>query len=307
MDDNKTYSIIITFLIIAFLHLLVRLFTGKPVSSIYKGEDGRYSLSIFQTYLWTIVVLGSFIYIYVLGICTCQNSNDCTVGSLLSRINIPVQLYILMGIAVFTTISAKVITKSNIENNNLNKTYSQTSKFSDLISNDTGKTELSKIQELFWNIIIAAFYLIEILVMKPKFDGIGAIDLPSISSGLLALLGIGNGFYLGDKYFFTNLPKLFSLSPDKVKAGEKVTINGSNFSSDKSAFDIIITEQASNKEYKLPLDSINDPVKENERIITIPPKDFDGNDWQGKTYIIRLRIGENIIKNDDQMKLVINA
>lgn len=138
-----------------------------------------FSLGKTQMAFWTIIILSTFLALYIDG------GNAASVPELT---NVSV---ILLGISVGTTAVGKVIDegqKDTVRHQN------QPSKglIIDILSDQKG-VSIHRLQNVIWNLIVAGIYLTYVFSEK-KFPG-----HEIISDQLLALMGISTGAYLGIK------------------------------------------------------------------------------------------------------------
>ncbi len=156
--------------------------------SFFQSPDGIYSVSRFQVWLWTIVILFSYGYLF------------------LSRgvaPDFPDSIWALLGISVAsigtaTTIAVKtlpVVTpeeKEGEENRAAERKGKQKPKQSPLVSmlSEDGKPSIMRLQMFAWTIATVVFF-----VSYLKTRG----ELWDVPSNLLILMGISHGGYLVDK------------------------------------------------------------------------------------------------------------
>jgi hypothetical protein len=138
-----------------------------------------FSLAKTQLTFWTIIILSSFLSLYI------HNEKSSLVPELTN-----VSL-ILLGISVGTTTLGKVIDESQKDNfrhqNNLSKGL-----LIDILSDEKG-VSVHRLQNVIWNIIVGFIYI------RFVFVEINFPDEKIISDQLLALMGISSAAYLGIK------------------------------------------------------------------------------------------------------------
>ena len=222
---------------ILFLLLIPLLFIGllgaiyrwgsqkKPISAIWIGYDGATSTSKLQFFLWTMVVLYAYI---IIVIDAYYNHNIVSIG-----LTIPQNLILAMGLSATTMLAAKGISSDYADTEKIDK--SDTSK-GGLFFDDDGYPDLAKIQLMAWT-----FVGIGIFLLKTLNDVVGSTgsmaQLPDIDGTLLALMGIGQGSYIGKKIITKDdqsAPSLDSISKSKGTLDEEITVAGTNFG-DKSS------------------------------------------------------------------------
>jgi hypothetical protein len=194
-----------------------------------RGEDGRLSTSKFQFFLWTGVVI--FVWVAIFVAQAIPGALACTTSS---NPAIPANVLLAMGFSVITLATAKGVTSAYVYAGRTAKGSNNPWSWSDLVCGDDGsRPDLSKIQMLAWTIIAAASYLYTSLARVAVYThGTSPgppCGLPDIDPALMALMGIGQGAYLGTKIVQTATVILRSLSKPQTYAGDTVTINGSGF------------------------------------------------------------------------------
>jgi len=186
-------------------------------------ETNTYSLSRFQAFAWTIVLLGSYFYI---AICT---------GLILRDGIIPdfnPSLIGLMSISYTGLISSHFLGKKNPKN----EITDQPPELSNLFSSG-GIVDISRLQLLFFTLVAIGVYIYN-LAIDNTLNG-----LPDIPPTLHGLLLTSQGSYIGGKLFGDKIavnrifPNIFSLTDKEVEFnmvgggfvdGIKVMLEGSD-------------------------------------------------------------------------------
>ena len=154
---------------------------------IVTTEDEKYSLSRFQMYLWTVLVLIGF---------------SAVAFAKLEFPNIPQNLYILMGINLAAAVTSTAI--HTVKTQPISTSVSTMPALNSLPnfvsdiffeSGNKASVDLPRTQIFLWTIVIA------IIFVSMVINGfvVSSPSLPDVPSGLLALMGISNGAYLGAK------------------------------------------------------------------------------------------------------------
>jgi hypothetical protein len=174
-----------------------------PVMTIIASKDGHGSLSTFQIIMWSFVVGASAVYVMVLS----GNLIEITEGTL-----------VLLGISGIATLGNKLHPRTGQEpassvtgsapkaakappDGDCVPTAPRKPLWSDLVVNpDDNEIEPSRVQMLFFTVIVALFVALRVLTSG---------KIPDIPVGYLALMGISNGVYLTAKFI-----------PEKRPAGE---------------------------------------------------------------------------------------
>ena len=234
--------------------------TGRwagPIGLI-NGSDNRLSTSKFQFFLWTAVGIFSLVaaWVYVWG----------TV-----QLEAPPNLMLAMGYTVVTLAAAKGITTSYIATGRIvskDTTGSRRPALQDLVTDDDGTPDLSKIQMLSWTFIAVAAYL-GAIVAALQLAG-GWKGMPDINQQFMVLMGIGQGAYLGMKIVQSDKMKIFNVTPPQGAVGSKVTINGDSFGTKKGSvvFGNVAAVVA------------DGDWKDNAVQFTVPAKKADGTDFK---------------------------
>jgi len=115
---------------------------------IIRGADQRWSTSKLQFFLWTIVALFSYASIYA-----------ARIGARhLEPLDVPANLLLAMGFSATTAVAAKGITVSQI-NGGASRQPADNPDLGDLVNDDGGAIDLTKVQMLGWTVI--AFVLVQ--------------------------------------------------------------------------------------------------------------------------------------------------
>jgi len=150
----------------------------KLFDLIVTSEDNRYSLSRFQIYVWTVWVVIAFAQVAF---------------ATLTFPIVPENLAILMAINGTTTVISTALT--DIEKLKFAKPAEQPVFFSDIFLDPSGTLDLPRAQMFIWTIVI----LVTHMVIFWKGYLAGRPSLPEVSGGMLILMGVSQGIYLGVK------------------------------------------------------------------------------------------------------------
>jgi hypothetical protein len=144
---------------------------------IVTSEDNRWSLSRFQIYIWTVWVVIAFAQVAF---------------ATFSFPIIPENLAILMGINGTTAVLSTAITDpqkhAKVDNPNF---------FKDIFLDAEGTLDLPRTQMFIWTLVIFAIHII--IFWKGYLSSNSKPTIPEVSGGLLILMGVSNGAYLGVK------------------------------------------------------------------------------------------------------------
>lgn len=208
--------------ILFILLIILKYILGVDIKKLAEGADKRLSLSKFQFVLWFVVLLYSYIVVYIVR----YQAGDA------SPINqIPPNLLILTGASAGTMLAAKGITSSYVQNGSISKTPATKSIVSDLVNDDDNYSDLSKIQMLSWTFVAIGIYLLSALPASVANYKDGLID---IDTSLMVLMGLSQGTYLGKKLISTTTPILNAVIPSDGVSGDTVILSGTNLGSSQN-------------------------------------------------------------------------
>jgi hypothetical protein len=182
--------------VIAMLYLIGGLYGGawNPMKLV-EGSDGRPSSSKFQWLFWTVIVLFSYVVLYV---------TRARFGYDEGMAEIPTNVLYAMGFSAMTLTAAKGVTVGYVNSGRLTKTEAATREdrsISRLLTDDEGYPDLTKIQMMAWTLLTGAIYLTR--VMQLTYANIhrdaDLLQMPDIDKSLMLLMGLGQGTYLGKK------------------------------------------------------------------------------------------------------------
>jgi hypothetical protein len=161
-------------------------FVGIGLTWFCRGKDKTISLTNVQLILWTGVILGSYVGLAALK------------GGFLG--NISTDLLALMGISAGSYVTAASTRAVQDKGTTIDQSLHHTK---GLLSSESNPDQLSipKLQVFFWTLVALLIY---ILVAAHNFQT-GVASLPDPGSGLVALMGISHGAYLGNK--FSDIPR----------------------------------------------------------------------------------------------------
>jgi hypothetical protein len=208
------------------------------LAEIVEGADERASTSKLQFHIWTAVAAFAFL---VVEISRAFRGFLATAGwsmFLQPLPDIPYNLLVATGLSATTLVAAKAITTSKAASGEeVKKTATEapkTSGWGAIFSDDSGFLDLSKIQLMLWTCIGVGVYLLKLMAevsfKGPNPDGnLEPPKLPDIDPVLMVLMGVGQAAYLGKKLTTSTTPGLSSLSTERARVGEAVTVSGTGF------------------------------------------------------------------------------
>ncbi len=157
-----------------------------------EGADGRASTSKLQFTLWTVVVLYSYIGLWIA---------RAHLGHAEALSDIPRNVLIALGLSVTTATAAKGITVSYMDNSKLVKDANAVANkklgWGAVFTDDGGIPDLSKIQLITWKLVAIFIYLLMVLgLLGTKVTDPTKLALPDIDTSLMVLMGLSGGAYL---------------------------------------------------------------------------------------------------------------
>lgn len=203
--------------------LVLHLIDGAKGYGVFRpliGADRRFSTSLTQLGLWTLLITTSFGWLLIKAGLT-----DVSVDTLLpsSRWD---QYLLLLGGPFAAAVLAKGIVTYKVSQGTLQKTEPAATELRQVAADDGGGTDLVDAQYLLFNLVAQVYFVIA-LVQK----GV----LPEMPSTLLAMTSLTAATYVGSKAARANAPVITSISPKTVSVGTEVTVLGSNFDPSGSA------------------------------------------------------------------------
>lgn len=195
---------------------------------IIRDKDWYPSLSIFQFFIWTFVVLFAFFGIYLFRVFS-GITDPPTISDM------PESLLILMGISFVVPVTSSGLSSIKYVSSVLGGPKPPKDKlpgYSTML-NENGKPTLTRFQMFSWTWISIAIYLVILssAVSEVVNNEISAKDLtlPDIDPALVVLMGISQGAYLGGKITMKQKLEIIEVFPKKEKIDSRITISGTNF------------------------------------------------------------------------------
>jgi IPT/TIG domain len=177
------------------------------------GKDGRLSTSQAIAGVWTLVV----VYVLLALLIVWPDDWDAALknlqGPYLALLGGPVAAVVLSGTIVSGRIKRETLQKGKGDG---------IPRLSDLVSDDSGSTDLFDLQYVLFNVIAMAYVL-------TAFSKATLAGFPDVPTTLWLLTGGPAAVYVSNKAFGTNAPAIFSVDPARARKGEKITVYGQNF------------------------------------------------------------------------------
>lgn len=206
---------------VALFLLLAGLFGGS-VKALVVGADGRPSTSKLQLTVWTMVIAFAYAAVF---------TARAMKGSYQPISDIPANVLLVLGFSATTMATAKGITVTYVNDGKVDKSSGPAQGLGALVRDDSGSTDLSKVQMLTWTGIAAVLYLyiVSRRIHATIAGGATTQGLPDIDGALMVLMGLSQGAYLGKKLVTTSTPRLTGLVPSSAAPGASVTLTGAGF------------------------------------------------------------------------------
>ncbi|SEO59616.1 hypothetical protein [Nitrosovibrio sp. Nv6] len=182
---------------VVLLWTIAYVFTKGHPADLYLGRDNRYSSSKFQTVLWFWLVISAYIAIV--------SHRILAAGwSYVGGVDIPPHLLILSGISVLTFTAAKAITAGKVERAASEgktdvKTSADIPQATDLICDDSRRTDLGDFQMVVITILAVIIYAISAVEFMEQIEFRRVVTMPDVDATLLSIFGLGQAAYLGKK------------------------------------------------------------------------------------------------------------
>ena len=179
------------------------------------GTDGRTSTSKTQAGLWTVVLAWGIA--FLLGRKLFENQALSTV--------LPQdtwdQYLVVLGGPFAAAVLAKGIVTYQLSNGTLTKTTvaPDAATINQVLQNDANETDLVDSQYFLFNLVAIAYFIVQI-ARNPV--------LPTMPAVLLAATSGAAALYVGNKAASSNKPVISSVTPRSARAGDEITITGSN-------------------------------------------------------------------------------
>jgi hypothetical protein len=225
------------------------------ITTVILGEDKRTSTSKTFVLMWTLLVAWALVTLLLAG--EFQPLRDCVaaaataqtppapacpsdgIGALqlawqhLLKNGLDNAYLVLLGIPAGAAIAAKAVTQSKSDSGAIppvpltadDKKLS--ARVMQIFSADNGSTDIADFQYAIFNLILAGFFVAEML----RLSGAG---LPHLPDTLLGLTTVSAALYVGKKIATRNQPTIAAVFPSFLKPGSSITITGSGLTKDVS-------------------------------------------------------------------------
>lgn len=204
--------------------------------NIIRGDDWYPSLSLFQFFLWTVVILFSFIFLTIIRI---DHHLLPSLSAFVSTPTIPSTLLVLMGISVTTPIVSTALSSNKYS---IGSSFDPPDRLPGLgtMLQEGCKPSLTRFQMFAWTLIsIAIFFGSTYVTIADNLDNVTNLSLPNVDPTLLVLMGISQIAYIGGKAVSRN-PGVTSIYPrviavkdlKRIDRSQLISIFGSGFGID---------------------------------------------------------------------------
>jgi hypothetical protein len=192
---------------------------------LYVGADGRWSTSKIQPLLWTYAVLFGLLSLFLAD----EFGYTLTAGSF-SKISFEGEYLLLLGGPFAAAVLAKGIVTNKVENGDLTKTTAAddrapTAGVQDIISDDSGNTDLVDLQYFLFNLVALTFFF---ATFVPHL----ADGFPNLPDFLVALTSASALTYVTKKAVEKQSPQITNVIPSTVMPGDTITIRGHYLATD---------------------------------------------------------------------------
>src|SRR5438876_1352645 len=185
---------LLTWIAILLLLFVLSLVIGHGTTNKWNGllvdERNKISLSRFQMVFWLLIVLSAFLAIAMI------NMRINALNAL--AINVPVELWALMGISMTSLIGSPLAlsTKRNqVVSNDTRYAACWPDMLMGEVAANEGRLDVGKVQMFYFTIILAVAYIGALAIMFLNSSK-AITGFPTLNDELIALLGISHAGYL---------------------------------------------------------------------------------------------------------------
>ena len=202
--------VVIITIICCALWIIHRGGLSRGFFEMIKDKNYRPSLSLFQFFLWTLVISFGFLSIYFIRII--EGAYDSPILG-----ELPVSILVLMGISTAVPVIRQRMTSNMppiVPTLKKSEQKSALQEFSSILQ-ETGKPTLPRFQMFIWTFIGIIIYLtilfssvndltntpIDELENQCKDNRYDCLRFPDIDPSLIVLMGLSQGAYLGGEFY----------------------------------------------------------------------------------------------------------
>lgn len=194
---------------------------------IIRGDDWYPSLSLFQLFLWTVIIVFSFLFMSIIMF---QHGIMPPVNSL----NTPMIL-LLLGISVTSPIIGNAISSAKYASSNPYEPPENPPGFSTMLE-EGKKPSITRFQMFVWTWISIIIFLISVVnTINANWNSITQLGVPDMNPVLVVLMGISQAAYLGGKGTSKTpnigwiYPQVLKVDQISTNVGQLVSIFGNGF------------------------------------------------------------------------------
>jgi hypothetical protein len=230
------------------IEVMARLAHTSFVATVVLGTDKRTSTSKTFVFMWTLIVAWALAALLLAGefvpghSCVTAAQNPCSgdpIGLLQLGWNkfltsgLDASYLVLLGIPAAAAIGAKAVTQSKVDAGTMpvvpleasDRTLS--ARVTQIFSADDGSTDVADLQYVIFNLILASYFVVEML----RVTGTG---LPHLPETLLGLTSVSAALYVGKKAATRTQPTISAVFPAFLVDGATITITGNGLTKDLS-------------------------------------------------------------------------
>ena len=223
LKDFDPFLVSLAFL--AALWLVYSLWTRQPrIWHVAVGADGQYSTSKFQVFVWTVIVVFSFVAMFWARWRVDRSDEQLS--------DIPANVLLALGFVLVSGVASYSITSTKVaEGQDIKLTAGAgPPRFASLVEEDRGVPSLHKIQLLAWTAVALASFLLATAAAVRATGPTGDLPpLPDIDAALMVLMGLGQGVYLGRKLVVKQSTGITHLDKTSAAPGDEVVAFGAGF------------------------------------------------------------------------------
>jgi hypothetical protein len=244
--SNPVHRIIVSFVIAIVLIIVITVAVWRIISKLRKNtspinsskfwdiirsNDMDPSLSVFQFFLWTIVLMFVLITVYLIRIF--GGVTEAIPGSP------PFALLALTGISFVTPFGSSLISSlsypkaDTVIQETLEGDQNLRPPLGEMLR-EFGKPSLSRFQMFGWTWISIVIYLsVYGAEISRDYNYVSNLTIPDVFPILVVLMGLSQAVFLGAKANVTNQIEITKVFPLEVKEGDNLSIFGLNFGDDR--------------------------------------------------------------------------
>ena len=218
---------------------------GKSLlGTVIIGEDGRTSTSKTFVLMWTLLVGWALVALVIAGellaIHDCVGNNDCAkdaIGFLqlgwrsFLKSGLDASYLVLLGIPAAAAVAGKAVTESKVASGAIspavvtNADKALPARVMQIFSADDGSTDLADFQYVIFNLILATYFVSEVVHLT-------SVGLPPIPQTLLGLTSVSAALYVAKKAVTGTQPTIGAVFPSFMVPGRTITITGTGLTDD---------------------------------------------------------------------------